>query len=361
MKPLEPMQHQFKNSGPQRSPFMHACACLVAILSLFSCGTETGNPGDGGKPSGKIILDDNTVAAASLSAQVGDALEAMSDQGSADTSTTSLGLVESEPTTEVSCTSNAAEKKVTVAGSVLGTRVRNTKLKTGTLTISSDIDFNFTNVWIGDAATCRTTKAIAKVNWKNADGLTFQTEFKSSVKKSTSLVTVKGNTIQGTSKTFEKQGHRSIIWSGVALKDSEATFTQTIESKIEHAMSVENSKKESVKVESSSEISKENPLIVSIVRDTRSEPWKTKTLRSGKISSIHKDGSKLETTFENVVYDYSDRCIPSSGTISGRIFNPEDLKNPTQTFTVTFVAGIDAVVKFSSGEEMNYEPLDCLN
>ena len=83
----------------------------------------------------------------------------------------------------------------------------------------------------------------------------------------------------------------------------------------------------------------------------------SRTIESGTAYSAQPNDSRVETTFTKVVYTPADGCVPTSGTIEGKIFAAGSTE-ANLTYTVVFMD--DAMsVKFDNGEVIVTQPEYC--
>ena len=81
------------------------------------------------------------------------------------------------------------------------------------------------------------------------------------------------------------------------------------------------------------------------------------TIESGTIQSTFNDGSRVVSSYENLVFD-SDSCVPSAGEISGAVYDSEDSSDPSSTFIIGFLNG-EANISYDQGPEQDFEIERC--
>ena len=81
------------------------------------------------------------------------------------------------------------------------------------------------------------------------------------------------------------------------------------------------------------------------------------TVQSGSVLSSFDDGTQVLTKFEGLVLDQTS-CIPTSGQISGQIYESADVENAASSFLITFSDG-DANISFDSNEAIAFETENC--
>lgn len=325
------------------------CVLLLAI----SCGVEVGNPknptNDGTTETKNQIISDNDAAAEMLTAQIDTVVSGTTEHFAEDATTLALNattenipdsLSLADPTITLTCDATstrdlifkrkadgALEKEV---GRGLLTRVHKaTVADEVTATWKSDSD----NLACVDAKRPRVDIAsLTKINITHAVKKARSREV---MRKRDSKVLKTGS--------FDLSGDRTIV-----LEKIDAGFKETISANETRNIALKSAQLGDVKLETQVKIDSESPMVIKTAGPKLGQ-WTEKTIESGVITSEEKSGAYIETTFSNVKFTQEDGCVPSSGSITSKLFDKKDTSEPRRTLTVVYGAE-DVQVKFDSGE-----------
>ncbi len=110
---------------------------------------------------------------------------------------------------------------------------------------------------------------------------------------------------------------------------------------------------EELKLSSQLTIDATTPLTIE-VRRTALGALISKTITSGTVRSLTREGTVIITTVKDLVFDSPQRCEPSSGTFTGKLFASSTDSEPKLSFTID-VTSEGAFVSFDGS---TFEPLD---
>jgi hypothetical protein len=202
----------------------------------------------------------------------------------------------------------------------------------------------------GTAVKCDSTKK--RVNLAGADlkGYELAVAIKSEKTDDRSLTktTKKGEETIARKSSRSSQGTRTVKWTNVANDQSKLTIDKQVTSSMERKMSATNKKGESKSWESTVKTGENAPLLITIIRDSKTSALISRTVKSGTVVGVAKDGTRVETKFDNVLYEKAKKCDATSGKITGAIY-AKDATTPSVSYTITFT-GSEPTVEFSDGK-----------
>lgn len=312
------------------------CVLLLAI----SCGVEVGNPknptNDGTTETKNQIISDNDSAAEMLTAQIDTVVTGTTEHFAEDSAT--FGLVASTITLTCDATSprdlvfkrNADGAIETEVGRGLLTRIHKATVAdevTATWTSESDIlacvDNKRPRVDMANLTKINITHAVKKARTREV------------IRKRDNKVLKTGS--------FDLSGDRSI-----AIEKTDAGFKETIAANETRNINLKSAQLGDVKLEITVKIAPESSMVIK-TSGTKLGQWTEKTIESGVITSEEKSGAYIETTFSGVTIKKEDGCVPTSGSITSKLFDKKDALEPRRTLTVIYGTE-DVQVKFDSGE-----------
>jgi hypothetical protein len=311
---------------------------VVMLLTFSGCGTETGNPGDGPK-SGAALQ-------ARISLDVNAQMEELSESANDPTDSseqTSLGLLAAmAPTTtrERSCTE--VNGQATVVADIDSTKAKESKTTAGD-SIVLDVTRKVTRTTVhsrrdGVAIQCAAGGQFARLRAADFESLDSKTTVEAFSRRDLSRKQSSGDPTLLNSIELTRAGNRSVSFSvekestGLirVTRTSSSDFTQTLLRKVGS---------NTVNQSSRLTVDGSNPLVIAVERPSPQEGWTTRTIKSGVIKSVAPDGSRVETTIQNLVQSIGSPCQPVSGSISGSYFSKSDATVADSTYTVTFNSG----------------------
>lgn len=368
----------------------------LAITVLSSCGTQAnrdkkGNDGATSGGSGKeigttdtgdvnapLVQQDEAVLGESINSQVDEAISSAMEE--LDTSSgASLALTdggmslfdsskgiggngagkEKEVKNDVirfrECTEEGAKAVVSFKNSFSHQRDFERKKLKGTTKTAFLLERTRTWSKEGGEVKCNANKKGANIAWNDLKGYELSVSFKGEKSGEQSVTQVVNNTTISRSHFRSNSGTRNIKWLTVTQDAETITLEKQVTNKSERKMSATNKKGESKAWESSLATVEGSPLMISIVRDAKTKDLKTRTIKSGSITAVAKDGTKIETKFDNVVYERGSRCNAVSGKLTGAVY-AKDATSASVTYTVNFT-GDEPTVEFSDGKsyELNID------
>lgn len=392
------MKRTFKKS-------LHFVNTGIAVVALSSCGTgplsgESGKDTEKatGSTNGKensqtgtgdinapLVQQDEVVLGESINSQVEEAVASAVEELDLDSSSSALALTDygfnldkenSEKSKGKGIAGNSANKENETKNDMVRFRecVEDGNKAVVTMKHSFSHERNFerqklkgitkssflqerTRSWSkeGAAVKCSPNKKSAAIAWTDLKGYDLAVSFKGEKSHEQTLTQLKKNVTMTHSQSRSNTGTRGIKWIDVVKDETNITLTKQVTNSSERKMSATNKKGETKSWESSVATVEGAPLMITVVRDAKTNELKTRTIKSGSIAGTAKDGTKIETKFENVVYERESRCNAVSGKLTGSI-SAKDATTPSVTFTVTF-SGEEPSVEFSDGKtyELNID------
>lgn len=311
---------------------------IVMLLTFSGCGTETGNPGDGPK-SGAALQ-------ARISLDVNAQMEELSESANDPTDSseqTSLGLLAAKAATSTrdrSCTQSNGQ--ATVVADIESSKAKEFNTSSGDSLIL-DVTRRVSRTTVhsrrdGVAIECAVGGLTARLRAADFENLDSKTTVDAFSRRDLSRKKSSGETTLFNSIELTRTGSRSVSFSvekestGMirATRTSSSDFAQTLLRKVGSKTINQSSR---LTVDSS------NPLVIAVERPSALEGWTTRTIKSGVIKSVAPDGSRVETTVQNLVQSIGSPCQPVSGSISGSYFAKSDATVADSTYTVTFSSG----------------------
>jgi hypothetical protein len=350
---------------------LRLCWLFVSALLLGAgCGVEVGNPknptGDGGtptknvKPTSVLALDND--AALQVIADQMDETAATANEQESSTQSSSLLLSAALSADDASC-EVGDDGKVTVTASSTGEFVREKVRRLGrrltiTNVFSSTQTKSRTAVWSSEssALACNPLEKLLAVDFRDVKDLSLALEFS---REETFSIKLKNALKPLRSGYFKAQGVRNLSWEKVdPTSKTVRTLRTTISSDVARDMILSTAANSNKTVSSQVTIKEGEPLSVLTDFSRQSGAWETRTIESGTVLATQKDGSVLESTYDNVTFLADIGCQAQSGSIAGKLFDPSDLTRPYLTYSVLFTA-VGATISLSNGKSMPYQPYTC--
>ncbi len=206
-------------------------------------------------------------------------------------------------------------------------------------------------------AKCSENKKFAVVPWASLEGMTTAVVFSNEKSRESTLTNKKKNTTLTASHSIKSDGERTITWSNIASETS-VLVQKSIVSKVSRELTIKKKDGKEKVMTSDVVISAENPLITIVEREKTSLDVVSRTIKSGKVIATGKDGGRVETTFDAVKYTNENKCMASSGKITGAIY-AKDATEPSLTYEITFSGDTKSIV-YSDGKEVEYSADGCV-
>jgi hypothetical protein len=219
--------------------------------------------------------------------------------------------------------------------------------------------------WEGKDVGCSENQKFAAVDFGAADlkGLKLS-ESVTKLRAREGSITNKNGKGRSFSFSSSVKGTREIVWvdavANIEISPQPLIRKKQITSSFERSFSSKNSKGEVVSAVSSSKISAENPIVVSVVRAAGTKQLQSRLIESGTIADSLKDGSRLETSFDKVllVASETENCpIYKSGSVTSKVFE-KDATTPKVISVITFTEG-EATIKLGDAEAKDYNIPEC--
>lgn len=311
---------------------------VMALLAFSGCGTETGNPGDGPKSGSalqaRIALDVN--------AQIEELSESTNDPTDS-AEPAALGLLAAKgPTTTRDRTCSETNGQATVVADIQSSKTREFQNSRGdSVTLDVNRRVNRTIVLSrrdGVAIQCAAGKQTARLRAADFANLDSKTSVDAFSRRELSRKKTTGEPGASQSLELTRLGNRSVSFSvetessGLirAIRTVSSDFTQTQVRKVGSLTTEQTSR---LTVDAAT------PLVIAVERPSPLASWTKRTIKSGIIKSIGTDGSRIDTTIENLVIKAANPCQPESGSISGSFFAKAESTVADSTYTVTFASG----------------------
>lgn len=210
----------------------------------------------------------------------------------------------------------------------------------------------------GGEIKCAENKKHALVPWADIAGVSAEVTFTHSRSRESSVTNKKKNETKTASFSFNATGKRSITWAAAeSSAENKLAVQKTIVSDVSRELTLKNKKGDVKTISGSIKTDAENPVVTIVERDSDSLQVLSRTIKTGKLIATAKDGGRVETTFDNVVYTRENRCMATSGKISGAVYE-KDATEPKVTFEISFDGETKSIV-FSNGKEAVYSPEGC--
>lgn len=318
-------------------------AVLIAA-STFSCGKKKS---DGSSSTTNVVTQSETA-----SSLADEATDSIADGGS--TGSASSFVAPIEPATDITLTKTCevnADGQAVIAVSVSGevTREKSITRRIGTIAFSSKsvVSGSQTQTWTkadgGQALTCNAGNNV-RIGWAtdaNVAGLKLDiaVDRKRTVTLSKTIAAIS----QESEIVYEVKGSRKVEFVSSSSSSTEITIARKVSIQdLKRSLTGKNFDGETVSGSVSVSTDASAPLEVTVVRNKADSKldWKTKTIASGTIVATSADGSKVDATFEDVVYSKSatNVCIPESGKISGKMY-ATDGTTVDHTYEITYADG----------------------
>lgn len=341
-------------------------AAIAGTLFISACGKKTKSDGAESGAADPIAASD--VADES----VDEATDAISEGGSNGSASLAEDVFNADGDTitlSKVCTASAGNAVVDVTASGEATRSRSASRKIGEVTFTNKITMTggekrtWTKATAGSDLSCSAGNS-AVIGWAtpaNVEGLKLNIDVD---RKRDSTVSM-AYSVLGQSKTKERtksttiKGNRKVEFSSATVSATEVSVEKKVSiSDLARTSVGTNFEGEATSTTTKTSTKTDAPLVVNVVRDrgVSALTWKTRTIKSGTLVVTLENGSRVESTFSNVVYSKTadNVCTPNSGTIEGQIFDAE-ATTATHTFTITFEA--TKITKTFDGVEVSeYSP-----
>lgn len=282
-----------------------------------------------------------------------------------------IGLTATELTYSRTCTQASATDPVTVAVTLSGSR-ESTISKTR-VSIASSIEHSgsLSRVWTppsGQTIACNPNAKRVYLDWTNdsiVNGLSVAVSFdRSRTASRTTTFTRKGTQVE-TSDSFSAKGSRTATWATGGTSGGSVTRTKTVTSDVTRTRSFANAAGQSASIEMNVKTKSGAPLVIDVKRASSGLALQQKTIKSGTVVVTRTGKDRVETDFSNLVFDYSnsERCMPTSGSVSGRYYASADATEASATYTIEFGADNESGVSFTkdgvSAEFEAFSPWNC--
>ena len=338
---------------------------LVAITaSLSGCGAEknerTETPGNDSPDTIESVVNDEETSSQVITAQVDEGISAAGEDQESETSA-ALMLTEADSRKIHSrfrdCSELEGKAVVIIKRSI--DRSFTTELPVRSAATSFKLLDERTRTWAlanGDVK-CSANKKHAIVPWASMDGMTTEVVFNNEKSRESTLTNKKKNTTLTASHSIKSDGERTITWSNIASETS-VLIQKSIVSNVSRELTIKKKDGKEKVMTSTVVINAENPLITIVEREKTSLDVISRTIKSGKVIATGKDGGRVETTFDAVKYTKENKCMASSGKITGAIY-AKDATEPSLTYEITFSGDTKSIV-YSDGKEVDYSAEGCV-
>lgn len=321
-------------------------------MAVNGCGVEIGNPknpnGDSTKtPTNLMIVDADTVGEY-ITHQLGTATEAATE--SLYQAEAALTLTAQTVPLTVSCEEKDPQHIVVqragkgAASGQLGRRILDRDYET---TVDDSVILN----WQSTTATMACANNRAKLDVTQFADLTLDL----SLAKNRSHKVLR----RTTGETLRQRAIKQSNDLHITFATSPSVLTKTISGKSSQTQSFTSRKLGALTTTTSSEIDPEDPIVIATEYTNKPSDWQTKTIQSGSTTTRDDSEAVMTLKFTNVVLEVASGCLPTSGSISGEIFENTTTTSPTRTFQVAF-ADDAGTVTFDNGDTVTLDPEQCL-
>lgn len=296
------------------------------------------------------------------SESIEDTADGIADGSTSSTALSALAQLKMESSSPAfnisrSCAVDDGTGVTTVTASYTGTR--SLSFDNGRIAMSCSMTQagTLTRTWTPKTAgdiSCNTAMTYAKVPWGDntkIDGLQMIQTF-DRTRNFARTFSRNGQTIKSRTDNFTAKGTRTLTWGTGTVADGLLTRVNTLTSDVIRNKTFTKGNGGEASITMTVKTMNDAPIQVEVVR-TSISPWdiQTKTVKSGTIQATRDGGGRAEVTFNDVVFDLRDtnvnKCLPTSGSITGKYFESADATTPSHTFTITFGASTSSGVSIS--------------
>ena len=341
---------------------------LCLALILIGCGVEVGNPKDPKKPTNppvaNVWIDDDEASEASVTAQVDEALFALSETPT--TTSTQTGLTAPSEnlanifalvqdfSRETSCEEDADSftTSTTLSGTLSSEFNNGPRRLSAAVTYDDQITRKTTSP-DADALRCSENGKRLVVDRRNLTSLTQTTEL--SRNRSRTIVRLNdGRTV--TTGAFSTTGNRKRVLTKTNAANP-VVIREEISYDITRSATITTRRSGEVDYSSRLFISADNPLIVTTA-------YRLGRIQARRVSlkdyeATLENGTVVRMTFDNLTFQAAGGCTPLSGVITGSLFANDAAKDPSRTFEIDFDTDETPLLVFDESASFEFSPDFC--
>ena len=341
---------------------------IATSVLLLACGIEVGNPkkpGTSPTPTSSFLIDDAVVASTMVSSQADHTIEM---------ATTDLRVIQA----------GVASPSLGLTGNLLpdpGATSSCATLQTGGVLVARgkegpyQHDFHRDGVaesyadserqtreqesWSqdGQVLKCNSQLTDIAIDWNKATGLKSTRVYHS--RRISDMVRGGNDGPFKRHAQITESGEQDSHWdTDTAGPASSINLLQTLTESSDITVGGHDRQSRTLSLPTHTEVAATAPIIIAVRRDKTTQAWQTKTILSGTMVSTTPQDSRIESTYNSVVFTSSSGCVPTSGAIAGKMFHDGET-SPFREFTITFAAS-GGTIAYSDGAQEVYMPDYCL-
>jgi hypothetical protein len=260
---------------------------------------------------------------------------------------------------------------VTIAVSLGGTLTKDLVHRNGSVTISLTASGSETRKWTppaGQLLTCSSSSGTVVIDWTNSalvNGLKLDITLDKSFERTQTVVN-SGSATAGKTKTanYSVTGTRNVVFATATASSADVvTIQKTITSSVTRKVTFTNYKGDEKEFSVTLSTKTGAPLIVTVDRSRTDGTLLKKTIVSGTIVVTSSDGSSIQVSFSNLVFNFtsSERCLPKSGAASVTSYNKDGSVEATFTisFSTSLLSGVSLTLEGQSRDLTDFVPEGC--
>ena len=325
----------------------------ASLVILAACGTE--NPSNEVPSAGtdsvtaQDIATDSELASEDISSQVDDSITAIMADGGMEAA--SYGLagpaetkakraekeISGERKESRDCKMDEASGSTTVSIEREMSRERTFTLRNVSFKMTQSASDVVTRVWTkaGALVPCNEAKTHIKLPESDREGLKLAATFSRDASSATTFTKKDVTTTRSRSKTAK--GTHNVSWLSVKEEADKVIINKEVSFSLDKTIKVVDKEGKERTAEAAVKTKDGAPLTVEILRNKASGEVEEREVISGTVVATKKDGSRVELSYDKVVYTAEGHCQASSGKILGAVF-AKDATEPTTTFIIDFAA-----------------------
>lgn len=300
----------------------------LTLLLVFGLASSCSVSDERVESSTSPLSANDSISSESVSSNLTDALEALSDSNISSTST-SLTLQDSattRPTTTKtkSCSVAGDNAIVSINSSIEG----NIEFSNSRRDVSRSITGSGTvnRTWSKTDATvlCSENEKHAAINWSADDiaGLTLSVSIDRSRETESTITRLSDNESSSRVKKTSVSGTRTVSWSS-HTDNNDGTFTRvkSVSSSVTRSKTITSSVDASISLSMTVATEENAPLQITVVRNSTSRALISKKISSGTLRTSENESSHVLTDFQDYTLAFTDSsCVPSSGKLTASFY-----------------------------------------
>lgn len=317
-------------------------------------GTDTTNDSGGNGDEASMLTADEEAAGQVVGDQIDEAVSRAAEDNDQDQSE-GLGLADAAKSGKVTlfraCTEEGDTASVLITRSAEREKSFDGPQRSASMTFSAYLEKTRTWMKAEGKVACADNGRHAELAFLDMEGVELTATYKHDRARSQSFTNKKKNVTVERSFKFHAEGTRNVKWLAVTEAEGELSIEKEVSGAGSRQLEFKNKAGETKTLEQSLESAADAPFKVTVIRDAATGEATSRTIVSGTLVAVGKQGAKIETTFAGVKFVKGDGCRAVAGTIAGKIFETKDAAEPKVTFTVSYEADGTRTVVFSDGRE----------